>query len=483
MGLLDKIFKSNDTTMENSPLEYVSIIQDLQRFRGSARVEGDKYDFPNQIFFKILFHFHNNSDAESTVPSTRDRGNTDHAQSYGTGLLHPTWLNFVAQDSSNEISIAQQNIDELWNYNTAWAYLVENNEISRANNLRSFVEMLSNINSNTPWYFQNVKGLDGATNRDIITKNDFVFSSERQRITIECLPDAYDQRISTLLDLYRSVVWSWEMKREMVPANLRKFDMTIIAFQMPIKGLNSPRESMKLSNTIMRNETKIAETNEGFAVIYDTEKLGANVKLTSYKAWEFHGCEFEYNSSKGTFETISNAEGTTTVPTIEILYDDCYEIRFNEFLGRHISDLMGDDQPYNTDSSSNTSAVHTEPNREADGSVYELPSVSPDNISQHEDADPSWLEQAVGGLMEWGKTKVKEIYLGNLSGLSISKISQQLGELDNLGATVSAIKDYAQGDFNGLRERELGDLTPETTKLEQIKKLGNIYTSKTRANS
>lgn len=469
----------------SNPLEYVSIIQDLQRFRGSARAEGDYYDFPNQIFFKILFHFQNNSDAIAGGPNALSNSCTDVNQDTATGFLDPTWLHFGNTDqNTNPITEAQKDLESLWSYNTAWSYLVLNNEKLRAQNLQSFIEMLSNINSNTPWYFQNIKGLDQAINREMIGTSDFAFKPERDKISIECLPDAYDQRISTLLDLYRSIVWSWEMKREIVPSNLRKFDMTIIAFQMPIKGLNAPRGRMQLSETIMRNATKIIETNEGYAVIYDAEKLGSNVKLTSYKAWEFHGCEFDYNSTKSTFETISNAEGTSIQPQIDIYYDDCYEIRFNEFLGRHITDLMGDSETFSVGDDCNPTSDHS--TNEENRTSSEINEVSQSNISTYEDPNPSWLEQAASGLMSWGETKLKSIYLGNLSGLSISKISQQLGELDDLGATVDAIQQYAQGSFNGNRDRELSDIFPENSnneKLQRIKSLGNLYSAKTRANS
>lgn len=484
MGFLKKLFAPVETSGKNNPLEYVSIIQDFQRFRGSARADGDYYDFPNHVFFKILFHFQNNSDSDAGGPGPDGVSTPD--SSAGTGLLAPTWFEF---GDENPIKNAQAHIEELWEHSSAWSYLVMNNEITRANNLKQFIEMLSNISSNTPWYFQNIKGLETATDRQQVMSGDFQFKPERDKLSIECLQDAYDMRIGTMLDLYRSVVWSWETKREMVPANLRKFDMTIIAFQMPIKGLNAPRGSMSLSNTIMRNETKIVETNDGFAIIYDNGGVEKSQKLTSYKAWEFHGCEFDYNSSKSSYDSISNATGTTFQPTIDILYDDCYEVRFNEWLGHHISDLMGDAEP--TKVGENTPELvftggEGVGRRDTDGTVHELPKVNKENVPEYTGPDDGYVAQVTGGLLSWGKTKLKKIYLGNLNGLSISKIGQQIGELDNLSQVVGAVKEYTTKDFNGNRDRKLGDIFPEPDKraeLERIKHLGNIYQSKTQANS
>lgn len=492
---MDKILNNLETFLDDrketvtmstgSPMEYVSIIQDLQRFRGSARSEGDLYDFPNQVFFKILFHFDNDSDANSGGPSATPalsanggvETSTSAPSTVGTGLLHPTWLAApkVSLDmQGNDGGSLQKKIEYLWANNTAWSYLTLQGEDERAHNLRLFIELLSNINTNTPWYFQNLKGLEQATNREMIGSDDFIMKPERNRITIECLEDAYDMRISTMLDLYRSAVWSWEMKREMVPSNLRKFDMTIIVFQMPIKGLNSPRGTMQMSEAIMRNETKIVETNEGFAVVYDEPGgVGKNVKLTSYKAWEFHGCEIDYNTTKFTMETVNNAEGTALRPQIDIFYDDCFEIRFNEFLGRHITDLIGDSayMVTNTNCSVNKGRL-----------PKEQPKVDVSNISDFKDANPSITQQIAGGLLSWGDTKLKKIYLGNLSGLSLSRIGQQLKELDDVGATVGSATQYIRGNYNGSRTHRGGDIFPEPEQT-RLKRLGNIFTAKTRANS
>jgi hypothetical protein len=75
--------------------------------------------------------------------------------------------------------------------------------------------------------------LDTALERKIITETDFKLE-DRKSIVIKCLPDAYDNRIGTLLDLYRSICYSYTNKKEIVPANLRKFDMGIYIFNTPM---------------------------------------------------------------------------------------------------------------------------------------------------------------------------------------------------------------------------------------------------------
>lgn len=432
-----------DGLKEDKAERYISIIQDLQRFRGSG-MAGDVYDFPNHTFFKILFHFYNNSDATTGAPGALGADAVDQSSDTGTGLLHPTWLLFKG------IKEAQDDLETLWNYNSAWAYLVANNEIQRAANLRSAVEILSNINSNTPWYFQSVKGLDTATQR-ATTGEGFNIKAENNKITIECLPDAYDQRIGTFLDLYRSVAWSWETKREILPANLRKFDMTIIAFQMPIAGLNIPRDSKKPTDASMRNDVKIVETADGFAVVYDQKGMGSSIKLASYKAWELHGCEFNYNTTPGGLDSLSNVEGTSLQPNLEIFFDDCFEIRFNEFLGRHVSDLMGDNEPMKTGADFAVTPIYT--GRDETGAVQELPAVAATNLPKYTEPNVLTTEQLIAQQeAKNDKLKARNIYLGNLMGLSLA--SGLIGGVLDATGVSGAINKVT----TNLRSRVLGNI-------------------------
>lgn len=429
---------------------YISIIRDLQRFRGSALSYDDYYDFPNHQYFKILFHFNNSSDALTAAPGTLNAEVTDASQARGTGLLDPTWLRFPMGDKPTggamsledaakvllrEVGEAQKKIRDLWEYNSAWAYLVMNDEIRRAFDLQSFIEMLSNINSRSPWYFQNIKGLEGATRRDMVT-GPFSMKTDDQKITIECLPDAYDQRISTLLDLYRSVVWSWETKREVLPANLRKFDMTIIAFQPPIRNYHVPGTGLPvMSNASVRSKPRIGETADGFAYIYDTD-LGPEQQLASYKAWEFHGCEFDYNSGRAGWDTIDNAAGTSVQANIDITFTDCFEIRFNEFLGRHIGDIVGDNAPYKTGGNTERTRIQGAP---------EVGAITKDQTAVYEPAASGWLAQGVSKAMGAVTSKVKSKYLGNIYGLSLSNIGRQLGNLSNASTAWGTLKNTIKG--------------------------------------
>ena len=248
--------------MNNSLISYTTFLKDRIKFKQAGGVGNSMnlLDTPSHSFFKILFYFANND--------------TDYDDE--VGLLSPTWL---VCDGSDE--------REYYNYNTAWSYLKMNDENERAEKLKQFITLLSNINCNSPWYFSEVEGMDAVMQR--LNNGDIKFD-ERKKITIKCLPDAIDKRIETLLDLYRDITWSWKLKKEVLPANLRKFDMGLYIWESPVKGMHAYRP-----NGGDWKDSVLDENSEEYA--------------SSYKLLEFHNCEIDYDSVKSGYSSLTNKEG------------------------------------------------------------------------------------------------------------------------------------------------------------------------------
>lgn len=510
----EKLISVDEGSLNMNPMAYTAIIQDLARFRSGGLGDTQMFDFPGQVFFRILFHFWNGSDA--AVPSPRATGTEltgDYDISKFTGLLGPTWM-FSQINSKNRLWL-------LWNSPTAWSYFMLNDDEPRAHNVRRFVELLSNINTYSPWYFQSIKGLDEAVQRKI-TSGDFTFDAERQHITIDCIEDSYDQRIGTLLDLYRSFVWSWETKREMLPANLRKFDMTIIAFQMPIKGMHISRNSLKMSASERRGDnkaktglTKVLAGPSGLTVAYAD---GSGQPIASFKAFEFHGCEIDYNTTKSGWTELSNELGSVPKYSIEIKYDDMFETRFNEFMGAYASDLGYDLAGTVFDTNSNATRVEskrivpTEGKNQSHKSPYKSIDVRPAGPELPEATTATYEtnsglgDQIIGHAKAWVGTKVKKIYLGNIAGFSIARTKSMIEQAmsGDLFGTISNVTQAVQGNWDGgnLQPGEnifkqkaqfandtptppsQNDIYPEPKPVEyRGESLGNLYDTKSRVKS
>lgn len=465
---------------------YLSILQSLQRWRQSAFAADDPYDFPGHTFFKILFHFNNGGDVDILgTPSVWEGATAAEDWNAMTGLLAPSWL-LWNENPMQAYSSAQNDMKNLWQHTTAWSYFVMNDDYERAQWTAQFVELLSNINSQTPWYFQKISGLTEAITRELANfggERDFSLKNEKSSITIECLEDSYDQRIGTLLDLYRAITWSWETKREILPVNLRKFDMTIVQFQLPVRGIEVPSDpiSQYTKNTTGKGAryraTEIVDDAEsgGYRAIYsDGLSLPA-----SYKAFEFHGCQFDYNSSATGMDALDNNAGNNQTYTIKIFFDNMMEIRNNAVAGGIISDMAsGDLRLYSgedIDRVNQSDPVKITPgfqsyskaaNSKEGNNVSPLSTLKNNTVNNKaklykqgnngviegwpgkQNRSSSLVGQLLSPLKNYINNKINRVYLGNLYGFSLADLGRQINQAlsGDLWATVDNIKGYVKGD-------------------------------------
>lgn len=302
----------------NDIFSFKSIRNSISQFRQVNRYDGNRiYDEPGTFFWKPVFYFYNGDSMDNST----GLGNA--------GLLYPSWITNPEykkvddlSNNPNEKALCKNDdaVNDAQLVNCAYNYLLRNNELKRAALLKNFVELLSDINSKTPWYFREITGLDEA-----VSKKSFFESSKidenRKQITITCLADSVDTRIGNMLDMYRSACYSWQTKRVIVPANLRKFDMGIYVFLRPYQDFYSEKKSILNS---------------------------------SHKYLEFHNCEIDLDSCK-IGDTFNNDSATQIEYKIVISYDNCYDNRYSDFHNGIIGDaimtdmIVGDDKTKDAD--------------------------------------------------------------------------------------------------------------------------------------
>ena len=459
-------------------ISYENILKDRTLFRKSGTKSGGDFnllDSPGNKYFKIFFYF-NNGDCENAMDVSKS-----------VGLLAPTW----------EVS-PTPNDSTYYQYNSAWSYLKMNREDERADQLVKFVNLLSNISSQSPWYFSEITGLDSALERKQVI--DFKWEEERKKISIKCLPDAYDNRIGTLLDLYRSIVWSWQMKREVLPSNLRKFDMGIFIFNDPIANFsvlynynaNQTPDEILLDKHEYGRDIKRDIPKRRYSVIGEDE----NSYRSSYKYIEFHNCEIDYNSSKSGLSTLNNKEGVSFEYTIDISFDDCYEHQFNESLFMGFGDMIQWDLigniEYNYEPEKPNSVIPTVDELLNWYTYYGAYFDNMPNI-KHKPNTNGFLtqvfNQVVETVKETGGSILEKAVLGNLYTFSLTKMKDQLKSLSKgnvWGATHNVIN-YIQED-NQRKENQLTSYNSIFKKnpqkiLPTVKLIGNLAKSQTIANN
>jgi hypothetical protein len=313
--------------IQYSELSYEYLTNLRKNFVKVGKEGYKKYDEPGFFFWKPLFYFFNGTDEKSGLGSA--------------GLLHPSWseeyIYKPVEDESNIDNSKPMNTNEdiirdVSLPNSAYNYLLRNGELKRAQLLKNFINLLSEISSFTPWYFKEISGLEDAVSRKEFFNSPKI-DETRKSITITCLADSVDTRIGNMLDMYKAACYSWQTKREIVPANLRKFDMGIYVYLQPTQ----------------RNSFN-------------------DIRYVSHKYLEFHNCEIDIDSCK--FGDSFSIETPNMIEyKIVINYDNCYDNRYsNNILG-----LIGD-----AITSDFTTSLFDKENKDVDGSTLK------DNI-KHKD--------------------------------------------------------------------------------------------------
>lgn len=303
-SLFDKLnekfgLNHSDTT---SYKNIYTLRQSFIRSSGHSDTIADEFNYtetPGSLYFQIFFHF-----------------NT------GFGLLNPYRKEYIDDGD------VQTRYSEAKNKNTAANYLWTNLEFQRLQLLDDFVKLLSNINTYSPWYFQTIDGLGEALTRSEYDGS-FELPEESKYITIKCLEDSYDGRISTLLDLYKAICYSYTLHKEILPANLRRFDMSVYIINTPI-GQGVHYENKAGWPTFKQPS-------------YEEWKQGSNQVVASSKLFEFQGCEICANSFTNAYNELKNDEPFELKHEIKIKFQRVVEQRYNEFLDRIIGDYIFSD--------------------------------------------------------------------------------------------------------------------------------------------
>ena len=209
-------------------------------------------------------------------------------------------------------------IDET-NKNTAHSYLLSINELERAAYLKHFVQVLRFITDEMSWYFQSIDGLDG------IWKRDFTNPAVSADLTIGCLDDV-TFKITGLIDLYRKACFDWENTREVVPGNLRKFNMGVYVFNSTFVGDPYPKNPFgEFTGKNVKskfNDVKGADFGKAAKGIW-SKITGPNDKQSSMEnttrmLFTLGKCSIDLESGSSIFASLSNTAMTTGAQSIKI---------------------------------------------------------------------------------------------------------------------------------------------------------------------
>lgn len=329
----DGIYDSREANTVMSTLDvpswgYKDFINERVNFqKGLDSMMGE----PSWLYFKIFFKFNTN---------------------YGLlgGIMNNNGKRYAAENTA---------LQYLWrNMYAGNAGFNHTNEAmdSRVTALVKFVRTLSFISSHAPWFFSSVKDVNAGLTMNL---ENLIATKE---IEIECMEDAVDMRLMTLMDYYKLAAYDNINQKEILPENLRQFDMDIVVFQSPIRYLHTSSRDLKGRSTIYKN---LNATNM-------TDRM-------SFKLFSFEGCEFDYNSLNNMLpQTFTSDKPFNSKPTFKIKYVRCYQHTQNEFakvlfgdtgfLWNTTSTKVGDNSKYEFQSTVNQKNINNKETLGATGS-------------------------------------------------------------------------------------------------------------------
>lgn len=265
----------NDYDGLNINWDYTQFFNDRDKWQKGT---GDITSEPNWLYFKVFFDF-----------------NTT------TGL-------FGGIVNEKENNIRKISATSALGFYLQWAghYMAENAN-GRMVSLQKFVKTLNYVSNYAPWFFDSIEGLDSL-------KVDLNEPFKDRVIKIKCKPDAIDMRLTTMFDLYKFACFDYVNFKEMLPENLRKFNMSILFFSVPTRYIDT--------------HSKIGSNEYGVRTVKENnDGLDMMCKIINFK-----NCEFVVDGMFNTPSSISNESPFNfSGSTINIKYQKSFEEIVNPY--------------------------------------------------------------------------------------------------------------------------------------------------------
>lgn len=211
--------------------------------------------------------------------------------------------------------------------------------------LKRFAAILSQMNTKYPWMISSVSGLDKAMN---IYTDKF---SEEKSIDIGFNIETTDMKLINMLNLYKYACYDDINCKEIIPENLRKFDMMIIIYHVPIKyfqtaimtspkkdistGLFSPNSKLAKAESVINKTFNFLTTKTSYHKYKRMNPDNNNLSnMLSFNMFTFHGCEFDVESFGKYFEGLemkNESPFQITETQLKIKYDRSYYHNMNEW--------------------------------------------------------------------------------------------------------------------------------------------------------
>jgi hypothetical protein len=205
--------------------------------------------------------------------------------------------------------------------NSAINYLKSIDEYPRAIMLKEFKYRLRDLVTKFPFYFQSITGLDS-----FYKYNPKETWRTKERVVVIKTLESLDLRVGNMIDKYMKAFFDEDYMREMLPLNLKKFNMTVIFSE--IRNFKTFFDT--INSTTQAPEKKILVLND----------------LLSCYIIKLAGCQFDFSESNPWMSEVSNGQCEKPIENeFRVICDriiESHKMNFFDFYTSGINDAARD---------------------------------------------------------------------------------------------------------------------------------------------
>ena len=200
----------------------------------------------------------------------------------------------------------------------------------KAESLANFKKILQRINSELPWFWQSVSGID--TTRQYGNMEEPWWGADKPAIEISCL-ETVELTVSGMIDLYKKAAYDFNRWVEVIPKNLRRFRMWVWVSEVRDFSTSSASKAFSAlqeagGNNVVSNDNSVKSAKPFFQI-------------------ELKYCTWDIDSTSNIFADLSRSPSEVAAPTIKIFYED---VSYNAEYGnnslpnanRTLGEMLGD---------------------------------------------------------------------------------------------------------------------------------------------
>lgn len=202
----------------------------------------------------------------------------------------------------------------------------------RVKDLDNFIKILKKVNSEYPWFWQGVSGLEATRQYGKLAEP--WWGAQDPAIEIDCL-ETVELTVSGMIDLYKRAAYDFNRWVEVIPRNLRRFRMWIWVSEVrTFTGSTVGKASSALAALSGNDQLDVFKDNSIKSV-------------RPYFKIELGHCEWDIDSTSEIFSGLNRSPEGAAAPKIKITFQNAsYEAEYaNSTLNdgdRQLGQMLGD---------------------------------------------------------------------------------------------------------------------------------------------